>query len=452
MLGSAESLPHGAQVASDVCVVGAGAAGIALARELAGSRLRVAVVESGGMQPDPTMQALCEGRNVGLPYYPLAETRFRGFGGSTNRWGSWCRPLDALDFEDRPWIPESGWPIPYATLAPYYARAQAACGVGPLRYDGGFWAAATGHPYVLPTGPDLGCSVVQMRDRPEGRSFAHLHGAALRRASNVEVLLHATATVLVADAGGGAVERLCVRTPAGNDASAVARCFVEHLHLTPARLVLDRRRPRRGYLDRLPYGPLALRYMYHLSTARQARHRLANLMLYLEAVPTPRQRHLGRFTWETGRRAPIDGFAMCCMAEQMPSRESRVRLCDDRDPLGQPQAALDWRLAPADRASVVRTLRVMDELVATAGLGRVELHDDDATWARLTGGHHHMGTTRMHADPARGVVDSDGRVHELRNVYVAGTSVFPTSGCANPTLTAVALTLRLADHLRAILE
>jgi choline dehydrogenase-like flavoprotein len=88
------------------------------------------------------------------------------------------------------------------------------------------------------------------------------------------------------------------------------------------------------------------------------------------------------------------------------------------------------------------------------GVGRVQildwLRDDDVTWPGfLSGGWHHMGTTRMHQDPTQGVVDANCRVHGLGNLYVAGASVYPTSGSANPTLTLVALTLRLADHLKA---
>jgi choline dehydrogenase-like flavoprotein len=143
---------------------------------------------------------------------------------------------------------------------------------------------------------------------------------------------------------------------------------------------------------------------------------------------------------------------MTVMAEQRPHPSSRVRLGTARDALGQPRVVLDWRLAPEDRASIVRTLRIMGEMVRAARLGRIDVDDDEAAWATLYGGNHHMGTTRMHADPRRGVVDPDGRVHGLANLFVAGTSVFPTSGCANPTLTAVALTLRLADHLRARLD
>jgi choline dehydrogenase-like flavoprotein len=84
-------------------------------------------------------------------------------------------------------------------------------------------------------------------------------------------------------------------------------------------------------------------------------------------------------------------------------------------------------------------------------LGRLVFHlaEDDSGWPScMTGGKHHIGTTRMHTDPAQGVVDADCRVHDLTNLFVAGSSVFPTGGYANPTLTIVALAVRLADHLK----
>jgi choline dehydrogenase-like flavoprotein len=88
---------------------------------------------------------------------------------------------------------------------------------------------------------------------------------------------------------------------------------------------------------------------------------------------------------------------------------------------------------------------VVDEL-ERHGLGRVLVGADDPPDPNA---HHHVGTTRMHADARLGVVDADSRVHGLANLFVTGSSVFPTGGFANPTLTIVALALRLADHLEA---
>jgi choline dehydrogenase-like flavoprotein len=143
-------------------------------------------------------------------------------------------------------------------------------------------------------------------------------------------------------------------------------------------------------------------------------------------------------------------LAIIGAGEQQPNRDSRVTLSDRRDALGLPMTRLDWRLTAADKASLRRNLRALGAEFAAAGIGRLHLTlpEGDAWPEELTGGNHHMGTTRMAADPRQGVVDADCRVHGIDNLYVAGSSVFPTCGAANPTLTIVALALRLADHLR----
>ncbi|NNL84360.1 MAG: GMC family oxidoreductase, partial [Myxococcales bacterium] len=140
------------------------------------------------------------------------------------------------------------------------------------------------------------------------------------------------------------------------------------------------------------------------------------------------------------------------LLDQTPNRESRITLADERDALGLPRIAVNWRLRENDR----RTLLYLSETVAgelgRLGLGRVRV----AHWLAEHGGwpshpmdyNHPMGATRMARDPALGVVDSDARVHDTENLYIAGSSIFPTGGVVNPTLTIVALSMRLADHLR----
>jgi choline dehydrogenase-like flavoprotein len=134
-------------------------------------------------------------------------------------------------------------------------------------------------------------------------------------------------------------------------------------------------------------------------------------------------------------------------AEQAPNQDSRVTLGTRRDAFGLPVARLDWSPAESDRASIRASQKVVDAALRAAGVGRVELMlGDERPPVLFEGNLHHLGSTRMHADPHRGVVDADCRVHGLRNLYIAGSSVFPTFGCSNPTV--VALALRLADHLK----
>jgi choline dehydrogenase-like flavoprotein len=165
-------------------------------------------------------------------------------------------------------------------------------------------------------------------------------------------------------------------------------------------------------------------------------------------------------TWNMSRRALSRArgasssdriYSLYFRAEQAPDPANRVTLSERRDALGLPQTRLEWRVKPLDIASIIGWLGVLDRDVRARGLGQVIGPPDD--WQRhINGGPHHMGTTRMSADPRHGVVDADCRVHSVENLYVAGSSVFATGGYANPTFTLVTLALRLADTLRRRLQ
>jgi choline dehydrogenase-like flavoprotein len=161
--------------------------------------------------------------------------------------------------------------------------------------------------------------------------------------------------------------------------------------------------------------------------------------------------------WLMKRISRLD-LSLVIRAEQAPNPDSRVRLSDKRDAVGMPRVALDWRLSAIDVDSVSGLVGALGRESARLGLGAVEpakwLANPDKRWvsdelvsAHPIGGFHHMGTTRMATDPRRGVTDGWGRVHGLPNLHIAGSSLFPTAGWANPTLTILALTLRTSDRI-----
>jgi choline dehydrogenase-like flavoprotein len=155
-----------------------------------------------------------------------------------------------------------------------------------------------------------------------------------------------------------------------------------------------------------------------------------------------------------GKRYPPKYYNIYNRTEQSPNPDSRVTLSSQRDSLGQNRVRLDWRLSKFDKSSIRRANEIIGIELGRAGLGRLKVSLDkyDTSWPpSLTGGGHHMGTTRMHVDPQKGVVNENCHVHGISNLFIAGSSVFPTSGYANPTLTIVALALRLADHVKTIM-
>src|SRR5688572_16299183 len=135
-----DELEPGAVLDADVAIVGAGAAGITIARELARTRLDVVLIESGDLDLDGATQALYEGDIVGMPYVPLETCRTRFFGGTTNQWTGWCKPFDPIDLAPRPWLGLKGWPVAYDELLPCYHRAQPLMELGAYRYDRALWS------------------------------------------------------------------------------------------------------------------------------------------------------------------------------------------------------------------------------------------------------------------------------------------------------------------------
>jgi choline dehydrogenase-like flavoprotein len=133
--------------------------------------------------------------------------------------------------------------------------------------------------------------------------------------------------------------------------------------------------------------------------------------------------------------------------------DNRVLLSDERDRIGRRKVRIEWQIGDADIENMRRVTRLFDEAVGQAGVGHLEraFPDAPAAWRQaLEAGKHHMGTTRMHLAPPLGVVDENCRVHGTSNLFVTGSSVFPSGGYANPTLTIVALAIRLGDHLKSL--
>lgn len=522
---------------TDVCIVGAGAAGLTVARSLLGSGLRVLVLESGGFDFDASITALGDGDNVGAEYYPLADSRLRFFGGTTSIWGGRCAPLDPVDFDARDGLPLYGWPIRYEDLLPGYVTAQRLLEAGPFRYDASLWSEMGSPDGVVRSdgkpgfSPDL-FDYSFWRFDFEKERFGARKAEDLLKAQDVTVVLHANVAGLGANADARTIRSIDVRAPddrrivvqasrvvlaaggienprlllasrsveptgVGNRHDQVGRHFMEHPHGRLGRIegpngfhLWDAFRMRFREHD-VPIAPVL-----RLAAATQHARGLLNTAVTFKLQKDPRSGiprskalyqslkhqlnptlsnrtlwHWYRDTrlayrrWLRPRMERINArrsdrvLSVMIRGEQSPNPHSRVLLSDRSDRHGVPLANLDWRMSAIDKATVKGLGELLDSELRRLGLGQLIIEDwvrdGGVDWsADVTvgnhpfGGYHHMGTTRMSTDPARGVVDPDCRVHGYDNLYVAGSSVFPTGGWANPTLTIMALAVRLAGHLR----
>ena len=523
MLLDFRTVASGTTLETDLCIIGGGAAGITIAVELIGSPIRVCLVESGGFEYDDNLQSLYEGEILGLPYYELDSIRLRFFGGTTNHWLGLCPPLDKIDFETRPWVPFSGWPISRATLDSYYERAGPILNLGPVLYGERGWDLLRVAP--LPLNPEKVLTSFSQTSRPVARLGSKFRQE-VQQADNVQLLYNANviniqtndtaATVDYVDiatldgnrsqlrakqfilaCGGLENPRLLLLSnkvePAGigNRHGLVGRFFMEHLHTEVARIFSDNYFDLQDtYLESWiydhPYKP-SLR----LGVATQKKEQVLNSAAKLRVIPkadsgveATRQLYnkvrrgkkmddLSGAIWrivkdfdEVAYNAyrhfvlgksvvyPAEVLYLLSYGEQAPNPDSRVVLSHTKDALGMNRIALDWRMTELERRSLTMLATTIGAELGRLNAGRVRMSDwlleGVESWGdNLWGGGHHMGTTRMADDPQFGVVDRNCRVHGIHNLYIAGSSVFATSGWANPTLTIVALALRLADHIKA---
>lgn len=513
----------GGRIETDICIIGAGAAGIAIAREMIGKGVTVSILAGGGREFSHRAQFLYHGRNVGRESFAPGKSRFRMFGGSTTRWAGQCRPFDPVDFEARPAMPDTGWPITAEGLAPYYRRAAQVCDLDdwrfdPPEYDG---LEASNESDVEPVryrhgkhvdfaaayGPELEASDTV-------RVFLDTHAvdivASSRQVSHVEARttggqsLRFTAKTYVLACGGIENARLLLASQSGgenglgNANDLVGRYFMDHpfffggsLDLAPG-VGPEAVGALEGYeqagVAQRTHGAFALSERLRreegvngaavffvsraahkssptfLSRGGVAMTRVLDVAMHRELPDGRMRRHLPTLLTRPGevgtstlervkgavskRRTLAARFTL----ETAPNPDSRVRLDPRRrDRFGVPHVTVDWQLRDSDLRGLDLLQRGLTRLFASSEVGKLSLHgarEPDGFPVSMEGGKHHMGTTRMSNDANTGVVDTNCRMHGVENLYVTGSSVFPTAGFVNPTLTIVALALRLADHLQ----
>ena len=502
------TLEDGSVIEGDLCIIGAGAAGISMAMEWIGRQEKVILLEGGGFEIEADVQALYQADIIGEDYFPIEAARLHYFGGTTNHWAGFCSIMDPIDFERREWVPHSGWPISYDDVSPFYPRAQEILQLGPFEYDAAYWAAEHDENQLLPFDDSVVWTKMWQFSPPV--RFGRDYRDPVVNADNVHLFTHANVTQIEVNDSVSATTGLRVRTlegkefriqarsyvlacgaiqnarlllasneraaaGLGNSHDHVGRYFMEHIEMPGARLALTEERAMRLYHlnfpSQFPLGELAL------SADAQREHEVLNGTCSFRTAPASDEPLQGMFdqvqpdaverlrSVEARDRAaqerPADveeqqgsyprEYQLFTRQEQAPNPLSRVTLSSERDALGVPRVQLDWQLTELDKNSIRRFYEVVGREAGRSGVARVQLHEwlmEEGFPSFLSGGWHHMGTARMAANPNEGVVDPDCKVNGIGNLYVAGSAPFPTGGAVNPTLSLVALTLRLSDHLK----
>jgi nucleoside-diphosphate-sugar epimerase/choline dehydrogenase-like flavoprotein len=522
---------------ADVCIVGGGAVGLTIAADLIRRGARVIVLEAGGEAITDESQAFLKGEVAeGSHHWAPDHYRVRALGGASLLWGGRSIPYDPIDFERRPWVPHSGWPVGYEEIAPWYGPAM-------RQAEAGDFDQTPSGPIVPGLESRWLHTTIERFSRPT--NFRWRYHQDIVGSGNGRVILNAPVTAIRLATDGSRVDHLEMATPGGHRRRVRARDYVicagglenARLLLASDDVMTDGIGAAGGWLGRgymchmaATFGEVALtgpaasigwdyerdadgvyiRRRLALTEAAQRELELLNftcrlhildakdpahhdpilsfifLAAYMVKYEYSREnreadrswpvysRHLanvardplrlanfirvwGAKRYLQDRRIPsialgskTNRYPLEFHSEQAPNRDSRVMLSDERDPLGMRRLKIDWRPTALDFHTLRESYRLIGRELERTGTGRLSFDDaalEAETLKAGAYGGHHTGTTRMSASPAEGVVDTDCRVHGVHNLFVGGCSVLPTSSQANPTLTALAVGLRLADHL-----
>jgi choline dehydrogenase-like flavoprotein len=552
VIQSGKEIAENQLIQSQVCIIGAGAAGVTLTLELARKGIGVVLLEAGGLDTKAFPDQDLEGNIVDAHYHaPLPECRSRQLGGTTALWAGRCMPMDPIDFARRDYVQNSGWPIQFEELAGFYPLANKYCHVGSYDYEVS-QNSINVPPTIVPDFIDDAITNSRLERWSLPTHFGKHYRKELIDRKNVRLLtdsfcinveLHPARrtvdAVTVATApgrhyrvkaqtfiiAGGGLEttRLLLASNTidsegiGNTYGQLGRYYMGHLFGSIAEINFagDPRKTRYGF-ERDKSG-VYYRRRFWISPETQKKEKILNTVLWLTnppaadpnhcsgilsaaylalAMPVVRDKlaplaiqkafrgqsqsenywpHLRNILLDfphtafyapqllfkrllPNRRIPalfiysrFNRYDLYYHAEQTPQWDNRVSLEQQRDRFGMPRLQVNFRYNAQDIESVCRAHEVLaDQLESRQKLGTLKYKQNDIRALiveQARDGFHQLGTTRMSFSEKDGVVDPDCKVHSLKNLYLCSSSVFPTSGQANPTLTIVALAVRLANHL-----
>ncbi|MGI8584565.1 MAG: GMC oxidoreductase [Chitinophagaceae bacterium] len=549
MIISPRNLINDQIVEADFCIAGGGPAAISLALNLPKTS-KIVLIAGGGWSETSANQDL--NRGIIVPpgsHEPLEENRRRQFGGASAVWGGRCVPLDSMDFKKRFWIDDSGWPITYEDMFPYYEQAAMLCQIGSFEFCANRVFPNKQKEIIEGFDSDEFVSNCLERWSPPIH-FAKTYRNELENSTNIHILLDAQvlAWEMLADCdkitnakvavgkftiniqakhfllATGAIEnsRLLLTSAnnyctkgIGNEYDNVGRYYMAHLSGTYAELnLLDRKNVvfdferdkqnvfcrRRWWIpEKIQESAKLLNtifFLHHPNSLNGHRDALFSSVYVAKALlllakqrsksaliseakrlpdikehliniaknglpQTPRLIQLG-IQRLAKRRLPYilpsksnKYWGLYFQTEQVPNRESRICLSKfHKDDLGIPRVEMKLAFKDIDTESVVHAHNLFVKNFLQKKFGEIVYSEDGLRQYlknkinTFNSGAHHIGGTRMSDDPKKGVVDKNSKVYGVSNLFIAGSSVFPTGGHANPTLTIVAQALRLANHLK----
>lgn len=438
----------------DVAVVGAGAAGITITRELAKLGRNVALVEAGDYEFSEQSQEVYKAKTIGDPYFDLDIARLRYFGGTTNHWTGYCRTFEAEDFERGYLGEEFKWPINFKELTPYFKTACKILEISdlfndtaipksdiekfeinfspPVRFRKKYYEEIVNNPKV---NLFLNANLTDVQ-----YSNKQITGIKLSSYNNYAIDIKAKKYVFAMGGIENSRYLLWFNKKYGNNFIAddipLGKYWMEHPHFTLGQAIINEKKVDGTF--------------YSISANAQKKLGILNCGLRIEKLNYSTTKSivkdilciapsLGASLEKLLNKRIICGARLRAAWEQSPNTNSRIYLDSKLDRFDIPKPILKWKKNDIDRKTISKSIEVFNQWLLEIDGGRIQLDDwiinkksypmDDAL-----GGYHHMGGTRMHNNPKYGVVDKNCKVYGSNNLYVAGSSVFTTGGHNNPTL------------------
>ena len=517
---------------SDVCIIGAGPAGITLAHKLSeNDNIKISIIESGDLSFNSKIQKLNLGECLEFGNYPhkdysVSHARIRQFGGTSNVWAGWSGPLEKNDFDERSWIEGSGWPIEYKDLEPFYKESQDILNLSKFIYDKtvyDYYPDAYSKSYLK----EFKNIFWQFSDPPV--KFNHKYFRYFKNKKNIKLFLKNTVTdlkkvdnkitevVCVKDSvklifkskifilACGAIENAAIllnfqekNMTEKFENTNIGKYFMEHPHCTIgygytrnnnflacyskneikeldnikflSGVVISNEIQKENKITNCVSVFLPNNFL-EIQSAVILRYNLAlkafnfNFFnLSIQLLNDIKKIYLSTFEILKNITLRRKKFYIVARIEQVPNKNSRVYLSKIKNEYGNFLPILDWQMKTQDLKALLINFNEIKlnlekkdianiypfefiEKMQNQKFDMIEGKWDKQLKKEVFGVGHHMGTTRMGKNKNKSVVDVNLKVHEIENLYCAGSSVFPTCGYINPTLTIVALSLRLADYI-----
>lgn len=513
---------------ADICIIGAGVAGIVLANELISSGNKIILLESGNEAFEQGLQDLYQSEDIPEYFPDTTQSRLRMLGGSSNHWENSTERFDPIDFKKRNWVENSGWPIEYSEVEKHYLKAEDYCGVHADGYNLADWEKKLSFKDLCENSDAIDSAIVKVALPPT--RFFDKYGGNLNQSgsvkviknanltdldfntesqrvtqvtfkSNIAIAHHVTASIFILCMGGIENARMLLifnekySNKLGNRYDNVGRYFMEHPVIRAAQFY--------PYENTLPdlyagvyYDQRLVKGRLKLKEKTQYKHQTNNLRLRLVRsskrvlsdgissmhilsdeigegrVPDGFGAHIVnvladidliadsviRKTTDNILNSSADdygGYQVLAMIEQSPDYNNRITLGKARDRFNLKRTNIEWSVTESDKNMAWASLRLLATDSGLHQYGRVRLlrERESRIWGSQLGfSQHHMGATRMSHSEKEGVVDGQAKVYGTKNLYIGGSSVFPTGGHVPPTLTIVAMAIKMANDLKEVIQ